>query len=95
MRVLGALVIVGLLAGPAHAQKAVPRYGELDKDKTPQEKAAEREADKAYQRSLRNIPEKAATDPWGAVRSDATPKETPKTAKNAPARPAKSGSTSN
>jgi hypothetical protein len=74
MRVLFAAIMIALLAGPASAQNAVPRYGETDKEKSPQEKQAERDAEKAYQRSLGNIPEKASTDPWGAVRSDSPPK---------------------
>jgi hypothetical protein len=74
MRVLCAAVMIALLAGPAYAQNAVPKYGETEKDKSPQQKEAEREAERAYQRSLSRIPEKPATDPWGAVRSDNVPK---------------------
>jgi hypothetical protein len=76
MRILFTAIMVALLAGPAYAQdKPVPRYGDVDKEKSPQEKQAERDAEKAYQRSLGNIPEKAgATDPWGTVRSDGPPK---------------------
>ena len=59
-----------LLAGPAWAQKEPARYGEPDKDKTQTEIAAEKEAERAYQRSLGNIPEQKSTDPWGTVRSD-------------------------
>jgi hypothetical protein len=76
MRILSAAIMIALLAGPAAAQdKPVPRYGETDKEKSPQEKQAERDAEKAYQRSLGNIPEKAGgTDPWGTVRNDSPPK---------------------
>jgi len=74
MKVLFAVVMVLLFAGPVMAQQAVPSYGEPSKDKTPQEKTDEREAEKAYQRSLSNIPAKAATDPWGTVRSENPPK---------------------
>jgi hypothetical protein len=71
MRILFAAIMIAGLAGPAYAQdKPVPRYGETDKEKSPQEKQAERDAEKAYQRSLGNIPAKAAGDPWGTVRSE-------------------------
>ena len=74
MRILFAAIMIAGLAGPAYAQeKAVPRYGETE-EKTPQEKQAERDAEKAYQRSLGNIPAKAANDPWGTVRSEPPPK---------------------
>ena len=78
--------VVALLAGPAFGQdKHVPRYGEVEKDKSTIEKASEKEAERAYQRSLNNIPEQKSTDPWGIVRSDnAAPKAA---AKTAPAKP--------
>ena len=84
MRMLGAVVVVALLAGPAWAQGPA-RYGEPDKAKTPSQIAAEKEAEKAYRRSLGNIPEQKGADPWGTVRSDNT---APKAAaKAAPAKP--------
>jgi hypothetical protein len=73
MKILGAVVAIALLAGPAYAQN-VPRYGDVEKDKTPQQKESDKEAERAYQRSLGNIPEQKGTDPWGAVRSDNAPK---------------------
>ena len=94
MRVLCVAVVMGLLAGPAYAQsQPVPRYGETDKEKTAQQKAAERDAERAYQRSLGNIPEKGGTaDPWGNVRTESTPKTA---AKSAPEKRAKSGNPAN
>lgn len=75
MRVLAAAMILAFLAGPALAQeKRVPKYGEEDKAKTSEEKQAERDAEKAYRRSLGNIPEQKPVDPWGTVRSDNTAK---------------------
>lgn len=76
MRILFAAIMVAALAGSAYAQdKPVPRYGDTDKEKSPQEKQAERDAEKAYQRSLGNIPaHTGSNDPWGAVRSDGPPK---------------------
>jgi hypothetical protein len=84
-RILGAVAVIALFAGPAAAQKGPAKYGEEDKPKTPAEIAAERDAEKAYRRSLGNIPEQQKTDPWGTVRSDSAP---PKAAAKAP--PAKS-----
>jgi hypothetical protein len=84
-RVFGVIAVVALLAGPAFAQQArVPRYGELDKDKSPEQIRAEKDAEKAYQRSLSNIPEQKSTDPWGTVRNDNAPKTA---AKPSPAKP--------
>ncbi|MFL5188489.1 MAG: hypothetical protein ACJ8CF_04680 [Microvirga sp.] len=64
------------MAGTAYAQspESVPKYGEAAKDKSRQEIAAEKEAEKAYKRSLGNIPDQAPIDPWGNVRSDSPPK---------------------
>lgn len=94
MKVFHAAAVVALLAGPAYAQtQPVPKYGEVDKDKTPREKEAERESERSYQRSLRNIPEKGGTtDPWGNVRSDSTPKTA---TRSAPGKPAKTGNAAN
>src|SRR5829696_5645204 len=83
-RILGATIVIAALAGPAWAQTSIPKYGEADKVKTPAEIAAEKEADRAYRRSLGNIPEQQKTDPWGAVRSDSAP---PKAAAKAQAKP--------
>lgn len=92
MRVFLAAAVIALLAGPAFAQsKSIPKYGELG-GKTPQEIAAEKEADRAYQKSLGNIPEQKASDPWGTVRSDNAPKSV---AKTPPAKRAKAGGTAN
>lgn len=69
----GALAVVALLAGAASAQQQrLPAYGETTQDKTNAEIAAEKEADKAYRRSLGNIPEQKSSDPWGTVRSDSS-----------------------
>jgi hypothetical protein len=93
MRVFLAAAMIALLAGSAHAQtERVPRYGEVDKDKTKQQIEADKEAERAYQKSLGNIPEKGATDPWGGVRSDSAPKPA---AKAAPAKRTKTGNVAN
>jgi hypothetical protein len=80
-RILGAVAVIGLLAGSAAAQRGPAKYGEEDKPKTPAEIAADKDAEKAYRRSLGNIPEQQKTDPWGTVRSDNAP---PKAATKAP-----------
>ena len=87
MRVLLAVSLIALLAGPVYAQTQppVPRYGEST-SKSPQEIAADKEAERAYKRSLGNIPDQSPTDPWGNVRSDGAPKPA---AKTSPAKRAK------
>jgi hypothetical protein len=82
---LGAAVVLASLAAgmalPASAQSpSIQKYGEPDKVKTPADIAAEKEAEKAYQRSLGDIPAKQNVDPWGTVRSEsAAPKAAAKT----------------
>jgi hypothetical protein len=90
MRAVLAALIFASLAAPALAQQPhMQEYGQPDKDKTTAEKAADKAAADAYQRSLGAIPDKGTTDPWGVVRSNDAPKPAPtKTAKSK----AKSGS---
>jgi hypothetical protein len=58
--------------------------------KTPEEKEQDAVKDKAYRESLRKIPDaKAASDPWGTVRSSDAPKAA------APAKPKTGGSAAN
>ena len=81
MRILLAAAIAMLLAGTAMAQN-VQKYGEPDHEKTAVEKNAEKDANKAYRKSLDNIPDKGPTDPWGTVRSTDAPKPTATTTKS-------------
>jgi hypothetical protein len=74
MKIFCAAAVIALLAGPAYGQERLPKYGETDKAKSATEIQAEREAERAYKRSLGNIPEQKASDPWGNVRSDGAPK---------------------
>ena len=94
MRVLLAAAAIALLAGPAYAQSQapVPRYGESAKPKTQQEIQSERDAEKAYKRSLGSIPDQGPVDPWGNVRSENAPKPV---AKAAPSKKTKTGNTAN
>jgi hypothetical protein len=80
MKVLGAASMIMVLAGPVYAQGAVQRYGEKDKDKTWGEMEREKEAERAYKRSLGNVPDKGPVDPWGNARSVEAPKTDPKSA---------------
>ena len=88
LKIASLMLMSALLAGPAWAQMPQPHVqgpGEEDKEKTATEKANERDAERAYRRSLGNIPEQKSVDPWGTVRSDsATPKAADKAAQARP-----------
>jgi hypothetical protein len=93
MRVVAIAVIAAFLAGPALAQeKRMLRYGEEEKEKSIEEKKAEKDAEQAYKRSLGNIPDsQKAQDPWGNVRGDAPKQDT----KAPAAKKTKTGSSGN
>jgi hypothetical protein len=76
MRVIFAAAMITMLATTAFAQDHLQQYGEKDKDKSPAEIQADKDAQRAYQRSLNNIPDKGPSDPWGAVRPGDAPKAT-------------------
>jgi hypothetical protein len=85
VRTFIAAAIIAALAGPGWAQqKPMQRYGEKDKDKTWGEREADKEAERAYKRSLDSVPEKGPVDPWGNARNVGEPKVD---AKAAPAKP--------
>jgi hypothetical protein len=89
MRVFRIAAVFAVLAGPAYAQMPnINLIPELQ-SKSPEEKAADEERDKAYKDSLRKIPDaKTSSDPWGTVRAVDAPKG------SAPAKPkTKTGST--
>jgi hypothetical protein len=82
MRAVRLAAAIMLLASPAFAQ--IPKLNLLqDKPgKTDDEKAAESAQEKAYKESLKKIPDqKAPSDPWGNVRSDAPAAKSASTAK--------------
>jgi hypothetical protein len=83
MRVIRVAAMIVLLSGPAFAQH-VQKAGEADNEKTPGEIQTEQQAKQAYERSLKSIPDKGATDPWGAVRNNDAPKATGKAASTKP-----------
>jgi hypothetical protein len=92
MNVVRTVAVVALLTVPAYAQ--MPQMNLLQDNsgpKTPEQKAAEEATDKAYQESLKKIPDaKVSKDPWSNVRGEASPKA------SAPAKPrATTGSTAN
>jgi hypothetical protein len=95
MRVLRTAAVIALLIGPAYMQLARPAYAQMPQvnlmpevtSKTPEEKEADQERDKAYKESLRKIPDaKVSADPWGNVRSD-PPKASANVARKTPAKP--------
>jgi hypothetical protein len=94
MRIFPLVAIVAMLAGPAYAQDA-PHVNLAPEvvTRSPEEKAADEERDKAYRESLRKIPDsKSSSDPWGGVRSADAPRTTVKS----PAKPkTKTGSNVN
>jgi hypothetical protein len=97
MRKIAVAVMLALIAGPALAQDHVQQYGEQPKEKTAAQKADDARAERAYQRSLNNVPDQKPVDPWGTARGDDASKKPA-----APAKPAvkhsskaKSGSTAN
>jgi hypothetical protein len=77
MRVFRIAAVFALLTGPAYAQISTPNVNLIPElqSKTPEEKAADEERDKAYRESLKKIPDaKVSNDPWGTVRSTDAPK---------------------
>ena len=92
-----AAVLLAVVAGPAYAQMPNLNLLQEGPGKTPEEKAADAEREKAYKETLKKIPDaKTSNDPWGGMRSD-PPKQTaaPKasTASSAPKK--KSGTAAN
>jgi hypothetical protein len=76
MRILGALAVIVVLTGSAHAQMT-PNINLLadTPSKTPEELEREAAQQKAYKESLKKIPDaKGSSDPWGNVRTVETPK---------------------
>jgi len=90
MKVFRLAAVFGLLAAPAYAQ--APQVNLIPElaSKTPEQKAADEERDRAYRESLRKIPDpKVSSDPWGTVRTVNAPKAP------APAKRTKTGNSAN
>ena len=82
MKVFRVAAVIVLLASPAFAQQTPSLNLLMDNKpaKSQDEKDAEAARDKAYQDSLKKIPDaKAPADPWGTVRSTDAPKTVTKT----------------
>ena len=97
MHKIAVAVLLALMAAPALAEDHVLGPGEEPKAKTATQKADDDRAERAYQRSLNNVPDQKPVDPWGTARGDDASKKSA-----APAKPvakqsskAKSGSTAN
>lgn len=76
MRTLGLATVIAFLTGPVYAQSTpnINLIPELQ-SKSPEEKEADQVREKAYQESLKKIPNgQNASDPWGTVRSVDTPR---------------------
>ena len=64
-----AAVLLAVLAVPAYAQMPNLNLLQEGPGKTPEEKAAEAERDRAYKETLKKIPnKKPSNDPWAGVR---------------------------
>jgi hypothetical protein len=98
MKVFCMVAVIVLLASPAFAQSTTPSLNLLMDNKpakSQEEKDAEAARDKAYQDSLKKIPDaKPPADPWGNVRSTDAPKAPAKAAASAKPK-TKTGSTAN
>lgn len=97
MRKIAVAVMLALIAVPALAEEHVLGPGQEPKEKTTTQKADDVRAERAYQRSLNNVPDQKPVDPWGTARGDDASKKSA-----APAKPvmkqsskAKNGSTAN
>lgn len=76
MKLFRLAAVLAVVAGPAYAQMPQLNLLQDAPSKTPEERAAEAERDKAYKETLKKIPDtKASNDPWGGMRSD-PPKQT-------------------
>ena len=79
MRIIAVAFTMALIAGPvliagrASAQDHIQQYREEDKPKTAAQEADEKQAERAYKRSLSNVPNQKPVDPWGIARSDSPP----------------------
>ena len=95
MKVFCMAAVIAMLASPAFAQSTPSLNLLMDNKpaKSQEEKDAEAARDKAYQDSLKKIPDaKVPADPWGSVRST----DAPKTVTKASAKPkTKTGSAAN
>ena len=82
MKVFRIVAIIGLLTGPAYAQKPELKLIQQFDDRTPQQKADDELREKFSKESQKKIPQadaKTSVDPWGNVRSGDAKTSTSKT----------------
>jgi hypothetical protein len=90
--VLSSAAMILMVVAPAYAQSkpsTMPTVEQMMSGKTPDQIEKEQAVDRAYQQSLKKIPDaKAPSDPWGSARSADAPKTVAKTpaAKKPPAK---------
>ncbi|MBH5401965.1 hypothetical protein HZZ13_29850 [Bradyrhizobium sp. CNPSo 4010] len=71
MKLFRLAAVLAVLAGPASAQMPNINLMQDAPSKSPEEKAAEAEREKAYKETLKKIPDsKASSDPWGGMRAE-------------------------
>jgi hypothetical protein len=74
MKLLRVAAVMALMIGPAYAQMPNMNLLQDGPGKTPDEIEAEQAKEKAYQDTLKKIPDaKVSNDPWGTVRSSDAP----------------------
>lgn len=96
MKLLRMAAVLAVLAAPAYAQMPNINLLQEGPGKTPEEKAADAERDKAYKETLKKIPDsKASNDPWGGMRSDPPKQAAPKASAATSAAKKKTGTTAN
>jgi hypothetical protein len=69
-KLIGAVAILSLVAGPAAAQ-IMPSFSPFKKEEkklTPEEIEQQKQRDKDYNAAMAKIPEKKSNDPWGNLR---------------------------
>jgi hypothetical protein len=71
-------MMIAVLAGPVYGQSKTPGPPPAPA-KSQQEIEAEKAAEKAYRKSLSNIPDKPPADPWGIARGADQPEKVTKT----------------
>jgi hypothetical protein len=67
-KLIPAVAILSLVAGPAAAQVALSPFKHQERKLTPEEIEKQKAADAAYKAAMDKIPEKKANDPWGGIR---------------------------
>jgi hypothetical protein len=70
MRVFCAAAVFAFLVAPACAQEHTQEAGQEAKEKSQTQIQSDRDAERAYKRSLSNIPDAGPADPWGHVRGE-------------------------